>query len=322
MIPAELVKEKMNKAGASQAPFLFGVDFELTEGFFYEQPLRQQEVLWNIRGTSNATVQATSKSFSFFRHPESYSAYQQKFDIVRHGLLRGDSFLLNLTTATAIDTDLSLYDIFCNSTAPYRLLVPGQFVCFSPETFVRINGREIASFPMKGTIHTSVPLAEQVILNDYKEKAEHYTIVDLIRNDLNRIAGNVYVKRFRYIDRLKTSNGDILQVSSEIAGQLPEDYCSRIGDIIFDLLPAGSISGAPKTSTINIIRQAEQEPRGFYTGIFGYFDGQNLDSAVLIRFIEQQDNAFRFRSGGGITINSRCEDEYREVLEKVYLPFR
>ena len=174
---------------------------------------------------------------------------------------------------------------------------------------------------MKGTIDARVLDAERVILEDYKERAEHYTIVDLIRNDLNRVAERVRVPRFRYIDRLGTSNGEILQVSSEVAGDLTGDCFSRLGDIVFGLLPAGSISGAPKPSTLNIIARAEKEPRGYYTGVFGYFDGEGFDSAVMIRFIEQRDGKFYFRSGGGITINSDREAEYKEVLEKVYLPF-
>ena len=173
---------------------------------------------------------------------------------------------------------------------------------------------------MKGTIRADIPNADHIILNDYKERAEHHTIVDLIRNDLNRVATDVRVERFRYIDRLVTNRGEILQVSSQVTGNLPEDYLSRLGDLIFDMLPAGSISGAPKAATVRIIREAEKEDRGFYTGIFGYFDGKSFRSAVMIRFIEQQGNRLRFRSGGGITVNSDCSAEYQEVLQKVYLP--
>ena len=174
---------------------------------------------------------------------------------------------------------------------------------------------------MKGTIDASVPDAERVILEDYKERSEHNTIVDLIRNDLNRVAERVDVKRFRYIDRLRVSRGEILQVSSEVTGRLTGDYYSRLGEIVFGMLPAGSISGAPKPSTLRIITQAERERRGFYTGVFGYFDGKKLDSAVMIRYIEVRDGWYYFRSGGGITINSDCRTEYEEVLAKVYLPF-
>ena len=86
------------------------------------------------------------------------------------------------------------------------------------------------------------------------------------------------------------------------------------------MLPAGYVSGAPKPATLDIIREAESEPRGYYTGIFGYYDGKELDTAVMIRFIEQFDGRYYFRSGGGITAYSDCESEYKEVLSKIYLP--
>lgn len=87
------------------------------------------------------------------------------------------------------------------------------------------------------------------------------------------------------------------------------------------MLPAGSISGAPKQSTIDLIKEAEIIPRGYYTGIFGYFDGENFDSAVMIRFIEEHNGEKFFRSGGGITVLSDARYEYEEVIEKIYLPF-
>ena len=135
------------------------------------------------------------------------------------------------------------------------------------------------------------------------------------------VARGVHVQRFRYIDRLETSAGPILQVSSEIAGQLPDDWRSHVGHIIARLLPAGSISGAPKDATVRLIRQAEGTPRGFYTGVFGLFDGQALDSAVFIRFLDLATMPLTYQSGGGITARSRMHDEYEEVIQKVYLPF-
>lgn len=155
---------------------------------------------------------------------------------------------------------------------------------------------------MKGTISAEVSNAKCVILGDPKETAEHNTIVDLMRNDIGMVAEDVQVERFRYIDRIKTHNGDILQVSSEITGRLPKDNLSHLGDIVFRMLPAGSVSGAPKQSTVNLIHKAEPEARGYYTGVFGYFDGSELDTAVLIRFIVQDENKLFFHSGGGITI--------------------
>jgi para-aminobenzoate synthetase component 1 len=131
------------------------------------------------------------------------------------------------------------------------------------------------------------------------------------------VADNVSVSKFRFYEEIKTQTGVIGQVSSEIAGTLPENYQEQIGDILFKLLPAGSISGAPKQKTVEIIQKVEQDERGYYTGVAGYFDGKNLDSCVLIRFIEQNYN---YRSGGGITFMSDLNDEYKEMIDKVYVP--
>ena len=226
------------------------------------------------------------------------------------------------------------------------------FVCFSPETFVRIKGGRIYSYPMKGTLDASLPNAEKQLMEDQKEAAEHATIVDLIRNDLSRVAEDVRVDKYRYIDVLHTNKGDILQTSSEISGRLPEDYPHHLGEILDAQLPAGSITGAPKDKTMQIIQEAEGYDRGFYTGIMGIYDQGELNSAVMIRFIEEEtspvdfetdgeknfkasegkgdeasegkrDEASRklyFKAGGGITSKSNCRKEYEEVIQKIYLP--
>ena len=173
---------------------------------------------------------------------------------------------------------------------------------------------------MKGTINASTPSADRLLINDPKETAEHATIVDLIRNDLSMVAEQVSVSRYRYIDKLQTNQGSILQTSSEIQGVLPDDYLTNLGSIIFRLLPAGSITGAPKKKTMQIIKEAETYDRGFYTGIMGYFDGKDLDSAVMIRFVEQEGGKMYFKSGGGITSQSDVENEYNEMKQKVYVP--
>ena len=312
----------MNEAGASKTPFLFGINYEMDEGFFVHNPLQQQDILFDFNGVSNVEKEErTIPPFSFSATPESFQTYQKRFEKVMHGLRCGDSHLVNLTIKTPVQSSLSLRDIFTYSRTMYRLYLPERFVCFSPEIFVKITDGKIYTYPMKGTIDANIENAADIILNDPKEIAEHRDSVDLLCNDLSEIATDVNVKRFRYIDTLKTSKGEILQVSSEIEGTLPENYLSTLGSLIFKLLPGGSIAGAPKKASLDIIRGAEQESRGYYTGIAGYFDGKTLDTCVLIRFIEQQDNALFFRSGGGITINSICEKEYHEAIRKVYLPF-
>lgn len=181
----------------------------------------------------------------------------------------------------------------------------------------------LSAFPMKGTISADVPDAERRLLQDYKEQCEHATVVDLLRNDLNSVASGIYVKRYRYMEKIPVwGGGEIWQSSSEICGRLSRDWKSRLGDMLWDLLPAGSVTGAPKVSTLRLIRESESDVRGWYTGICGYFDGENLDSAVMIRCVERdpQSGYLYFHSGGGVTVHSRSRDEYEELVEKVYLP--
>jgi para-aminobenzoate synthetase component 1 len=101
---------------------------------------------------------------------------------------------------------------------------------------------------------------------------------------------------------------------------LPNNFRENLAETIFKLLPAGSISGAPKKKTVSIIHEAEDYERGYYTGVAFLFDGHNIDSCVLIRFIEKVNDGFVYKSGGGITINSQCEDEYNELIQKIYVP--
>ena len=171
---------------------------------------------------------------------------------------------------------------------------------------------------MKGTIDSSYRNAKEILRDDEKEISEHYTIVDLLRNDLSIVAKNVKVDKFRYFEKIKTNNKSLYQTSSKISGDLAENY--KLGDILNKMLPAGSITGAPKSKTIEIINEVEDDKRGYYTGIFGVFDGKKFQSAVMIRFVENINGKMYYRSGGGITYLSNCEDEYNELINKIYVP--
>ena len=298
--------------------------------------------------------------------PPLYEDYERSFNIVKSNIMAGNSYLTNLTCRVPVSCNLPLEEIFHRAKGKYKLLLRRKrtqaedkdhlkeepqnkdhlkeenieenltpFVCFSPETFVRIKGGRIYSYPMKGTLDASLPNAEKQLMEDQKEAAEHATIVDLIRNDLSRVAENVRVDKYRYIDVLHTNKGDILQTSSEISGRLPEDYPHHLGEILDAQLPAGSITGAPKDKTMQIIQEAEGYDRSFYTGIMGIYDQGELNSAVMIRFIEEEEvfpsktenrmnyEAIRklyFKAGGGITSKSDCRKEYEEVIQKIYLP--
>jgi len=313
---------KMNQWGKARKPFIFILDFELKNPVVLQlDEAAKNGIYFTFNNIESTDIHETDKSeFTFRKFPVSYEVFKKSFDKVLMEIKIGNSFLTNLTFPTTIETDLTLREIFDRSEAPYKLLFKNQFVVFSPELFITINGGKISSYPMKGTIDASIPDAETIIFNDLKETAEHHTIVDLIRNDLSMVSTNVKVEKFRFISKIKTHDKTLLQVSSEVTGQLPEDYPGHLGDILSKLLPAGSICGAPKRKTLEIIRKSEIYDRGYYAGIFGIFDGTDLKSAVMIRFIEKNDDKFIFKSGGGITSMSNPEDEYKELIDKVYVP--
>jgi para-aminobenzoate synthetase component 1 len=318
--PGEIIRQ-LNEWGKQKTPFAFLIDYPGRSPLIFPLNHPAPEIFWNIPGSSNeGEFQKKEELKTWKTTPVSIEKFKTGFDKVMWHIHNGDTYLLNFTQPTKVETNLSLEDIFYASSAPYKIYLKDKFVCFSPESFVKIEDGKIYSFPMKGTIDADIENAEQIILTDSKEIAEHNTIVDLIRNDLSLVAENVTVEKFRYLSHIKTNHKNLWQVSSQISGDLPKNYNENIGDIIFKMLPAGSISGAPKKRTLEIISNTEDYKRGYYTGVFGIFDGKNTDSCVLIRYIENQNGQLIYKSGGGITFMSEAEKEYDEMLKKVYVP--
>jgi len=319
----EMAIEKMNKMGAMHHPFLFVFNFLMDQCYVLTpSEASNYGIFFQFNTHSNCKIQLSNKPINtnLKVDPISFYNYKKSFDLVQQQLLLGNSYLVNLTIENKIETQLTLDQIFQVSHARYKLLFQNQFVVFSPESFLKIETGRISTYPMKGTIDASLENAREIVLSNPKEIAEHATIVDLLRNDLSKNATGVQVERFRYIDEIQSHGKKLLQVSSEISGILAQNYCENIGNIVFDMLPAGSVTGAPKKKTLEIIEMAENYNRGFYTGIAGYFDGTNLDSCVLIRFIENKNGQLVYKSGGGITSQSNAKDEYNELISKIYVP--
>ncbi len=261
------------------------------------------------------------------KFPINFETYNDCFKLVADNQKNGNSYLLNLTFKTPIEIyNFSLEEIFYLSCAKYKLYFKKddyEFVVFSPESFINIDeNNRIFTYPVKGTINAGLKNAEKILIDDDKELAEHITVVDLLRNDLNIISSDVKVNKFRYTEKINTNSGSLFQTVSEIEGKLKINYTNKFGDIFLSLLPAGSVSGAPKDQTLEIIKQAELETRGYYTGVFGYYDGIKncLKSSVMIRFIENINNKLYYRSGGGITVYSTAIKEYNEMIRKIYVP--
>ncbi len=309
------MRNKISRLASRGIPFLLISDFKADTILVYtEEELDGEDIAFSF--TPTAPLEPTP----LIKHPIDYQTYKKGFEKIIEHIKAGETYLLNYTCSTPVEATLSLKEIYQKAHALFKLRFKDDFVCFSPERFIKIEGNTISTYPMKGTIDAALPDAEKRILTNEKEMAEHIMVVDLLRNDLGIVARDIKVEKFRYIDHLKTGAKELLQVSSMITGELPATWRETFGDIITALLPAGSISGTPKRSTVAIIEEVEAHKRGFFTGIFGYFDGRNFDSAVMIRFIEKQNGQLIYKSGGGITLESRAEDEYQEMLDKIYIP--
>jgi para-aminobenzoate synthetase component I len=314
----ENLRELLNKKGSKKEPFLFLLSYDLQS--FYIENLENKNIKYELNSFENSF----KDDYFFEKFPISFKEYKNKFEKIIEEIEAGNSYLLNLTSKTKINTNLSLDEIYENSNALLKLRVKNDkdnFVCFSPEKFIEIFDNKVYTYPMKGTINANIKNAKELLLNSEKELSEHTMAVDLLRNDLGKISKNIKVEDFRFVEEIQLKEKSLYQTSSKISGNLEEIWQETLGDILLNLLPAGSITGTPKKSTIEILKKIEDYDRGFYTGIFGIFDGNSLQSFVLIRFIEEINGELFFKSGGGITLLSDINLEYEELINKVYLPF-
>ena len=321
----DLIKEKLNKFGSSKEPFLFVLSYDLSKFYIQKLSLLPSSIKFELNKKENSNNSIKSSQTKIEKFPMLFCEYKKKFDLLQEEIKNGNTYLCNLTAKSEIKTSTTLDEIYEKVEAKFKLRFKNQednFVCFSPERFVEIKENKILTYPMKGTIDASIPNAQSIILNDKKELAEHTMVVDLLRNDLGIIASNVKVNKFRYIEEINAGDKKLLQVSSSISADLQENWNEKLGDILTSLLPAGSITGTPKKKTVEILEKLEDYNRDFYTGIFGVFDGESLDSSVMIRFIEEDNFGNKFyKSGGGITCDSNILNEYQELIDKIYLPF-
>lgn len=311
------LKEKLNFYGSIKEPFLFVIDFDMKNYDIILLKDKEDDILYSI---DNQNQTKDKVDIKIEKYPIDIYKYNKKFIKVQEHIKNGDSYLLNLTTKTDIKTTATLKEIYNNSDAKFKILYKDKFVCFSPERFCKIENNKIYTYPMKGTIDANIKDAKNIILEDKKELAEHTMVVDLLRNDLSMVSKKVRVEKFRYCEKIKAGKKELLQVSSIISGELENSWQNKIGDIVTTLLPAGSITGTPKRKTVEIINSIENDNREYFTGVFGIFDGESLDSSVMIRFIQKdKDGKLIYRSGGGITCDSDMGKEYNEMIDKVYI---
>lgn len=320
--------KQMDEWTAQNIPYLFIIDFEKQKPILKQLSdlkSNESEIKYEFPHYSNCSNEdkyiVAKSDLILEKKPYSFDSYLAKFDQAQALFVKKNVDVINLTTPTPVHLHTSFENIFRAAHAKYKVMLKDKFVCCTPEIFVRIDEKGVIStYPMKGTIDANILNAEELILNSPKEIREHTATAHLLKRELSEVANNVSIPRFRYIDRLHTNDKNLLQVSSEVSGMLKDEYRTAYGKLFDKLTPAGSIVGTPKKEALEIITEVEGYTRSYYTGVCGIFDGKTLDSCVLIRLIEKEDDQFFYKSGGGVTSDSIAKSEYEEIKDKIYVP--
>lgn len=249
-------------------------------------------------------------------------------DMVRKAkqyIYEGDIFQVVLSNRLEADFEGSLLDTYrvlrTTNPSPYMFYFSSndlEIAGASPETLVKLENGELHTFPLAGTRPRGETDEEDVrlekeLLSDRKELAEHNMLVDLGRNDLGKISkfGSVEVEKYLSIERFS----HVMHIGSTVRGQLREgqDALSAVEAV----LPAGTLSGAPKIRACEIINELENNKRGLYGGAIGYIDFTgNLDTCIAIRIAFTKNGKVFIRSGAGIVADSVPESEYQECINK------
>lgn len=289
-------------------------DFPLAWAAVYSEPSRLSEISFN--GAANPWLPAVSKH-----------EYHQSVTRIRELIAAGDTYQVNysfpLTSSFNGDSLAWFYRLCQRQAARYSAYLDlGRYrvLSLSPELFFERRGEHVITKPMKGTVRRGETAAEdeelaQWLYSSAKNRAENVMIVDLLRNDLGKVStpGSVHVSSLFELERFET----VWQMTSTVEATLRER--TSLAELMGALFPCGSITGAPKIRTMEIIRELERFPRGAYTGTIGLLrPGGDCTFNVAIRTVvlDTETNVATCSVGGGITIDSTAEDEYEECLVK------
>ena len=252
-------------------------------------------------------------------------AYCSMVERAKHYIREGDIFQVVLSNRLEADFEGSLLDTYrvlrTTNPSPYMFYFSSdniEIAGASPETLVKLESGVLHTFPLAGTrprgkTEEEDLALEQALLSDEKELAEHNMLVDLGRNDIGKIArfGSVQVDKYLSIERFS----HVMHIGSSVSGTIREG-CDAL-DAIDAILPAGTLSGAPKIRACQIINELENNKRGIYGGAIGYIDFTgNLDVCISIRIVFKKNGKIFIRSGAGIVADSVPENEYQECINK------
>jgi len=288
-----------------------------------KEPLLYFEAYRNYSDFKAAPL-AHHKTYSYPK--VSKTDYCANIDYIKAQIALGNTYEVNYTFPNVVWASCKGKDLFMSliseQKTPYKAYIKNDFeevLSFSPELFFRVKDGRIYTKPMKGTIKRGNTPQEDILnrgflQHDEKNRAENVMIVDLLRNDLGRIAktGTVNVDKLFEIETHKTLH----QMTSEISAEL--EAGAGLYEIFKAIYPCGSITGAPKVSTMKIIEEIEPGPRGIYCGAIGYIHGGECEFSVPIRILQRkaEEPFYTCHTGGAVVWDSTAEDEWNEALLK------
>lgn len=255
-----------------------------------------------------------------------YEEYKHQFQKIQDYLRAGDCYQVNLSIKYETNTFGDIWQFY----KKFREINQSPFMSFmkfdhfellsgSPEQFIQSDGYDVTTRPIKGTQSRGLNIKEDIykknlLINSKKDQAENLMIVDLLRNDLSKNCekGSIKVKKLFEVEQYP----NVFHLVSTIKGKLKKN--SNIYQLLKDAYPGGSVTGAPKKRSMEIIDELERHSRDFYCGstILFSFD-LSLNSNIAIRSMVHKDHTLSVYSGGGLTINSNLEDEYSEISDKL-----
>lgn len=251
--------------------------------------------------------------------------YSEMVKKAKNYIKEGDIFQVVLSNPLTAKAEGSLFDTYrllrASNPSPYMFYFSSddiEIAGASPETLVKVEQKQVSTFPLAGTRPRGKNQAEDIalekeLLADDKERAEHNMLVDLGRNDIGKISsiGSVNVEKYMEIERYS----HVMHIGSTVVGHLADDKDAI--DAVDAILPAGTLSGAPKFRACQIIEELEQSKRGIYGGALGYIDfSGNLDVCIAIRLVYKKNDKICIRSGAGIVYDSVPENEAIECINK------
>lgn len=291
----------------------------------YQTASRQIEIMKDVIENGESAVPQTPVLKSEFKPLFNASQYAQMVERAKHYIREGDIFQVVLSNRLEAEMDGSLlgtYEVLRHlNPSPYMFYFSSddiEIAGASPETLVKLEGRTLYTYPLAGTrprgkTPEEDKALEEGLLCDEKELSEHNMLVDLGRNDLGKISkfGTVRVDKYHQILRFS----HVMHIGSTVKGEIRDDKTAL--DAVDAVLPAGTLSGAPKIRAMEIINELENNKRGIYGGAIGYIDlTGNLDTCIAIRIAFKKNGRVYVRSGAGIVADSVPEKEHQECINK------